>query len=371
MSTEYKDLYNEALSRYHSNDMENAHIFIQKALAQTQDDPEVWCLEAQIQLAREEWEAADFAVEQALQRASEDFEPHFIQAHLYSASERYEEACEAAQKAITYANTEEQTRDAWQQLAEAYFEMGMTQLKDDAESSMDDDDDEPYILTPELAALFRQGMEAVEKAIELDANLPDAWGLYAGFLEIFNEAEGALQAWRTAVNLAPENPEYLHGLGQALEDLEDDEAHDVFYQLYQLELKLFAQGEEPLLFSPEEFSSTANDIWAEIQHELIDDHVPLVFEFRVAVYPGEELLEESSPESLFDPRVGIHVELLADPFTAMSDDPAPPIVRLHLFQRNIERDLESNDRDELIDVVEELLADCVEQVYDYMESDED
>lgn len=361
--------YNQALRCYLDNEMEQAHTLIQEILVETQDDPDVWCLEAQVQLAREEWQSADFAVEQALMIAGDTFAPHFIRANLYNNSERFEEACEAALTSIEFANNNQEARDGWLLLAEARFHTGMIQIQEAAEVA---DEGEPLIMEPETAEVLQQGQEAVEKAIELDASYAESWELSANFCAIFEDNEGALRAWRNAVELEPGNPEYLHGLGQALEDLEDfEEAHAIFQELYELEKALFEEAAQPLLFAPEEFSTVARDIWAEIEHNEIDESMELVFEFDVDIYPSEALMDESSPEALFDPRVGVHVEFVVDPFSSVSDNPAPPIVRMHMFQRNIERELEGGDIDELRHEIESTLGNFVDQIYEYMGGDEE
>ncbi|TNE49496.1 MAG: hypothetical protein EP343_11630 [Deltaproteobacteria bacterium] len=371
MSAYDTEQFNAALRSYEEGDMEEARRQTQELLAQTKDDANVWCLEAQIRLALDDWPAMEFALDQALMLEPEYSTAHLLQSHMFSANDQPVEACEAARRALDFASEEGQELDALTQLSESLFGLGQKMMADLDED--DDWDDEEPIMPPEVSEVFQEGMSSIKKAIDLNDQQPEAWELYANYLTLFQHNDQALYAWEKAWNLDSSNLDYLHGMARAFEDIEDFEsAHEAFTELFDLEAAIYnGPDAPPLLFDPEEFAQTAEDVWAEVQHELIDEDFPLMFDFSIFVYPERELLESATPESLFDPRAGIHVELEVDPIAAFSKNAPPPVVRMQMFQRNIERDLLSDDAHELQLSLSEDLENFVQQIYEYMESDDD
>lgn len=374
MSAYDAEMFNAALQSYEDGNMEEARRRTQDLLALTKDDAEVWCLEAQIRLALDDWPAMEFALDQALMLAPESSTAHLLQSHLFGANAQPEQACEAARRAVEFADDKAQEFEALTQLSESTFGLGQKMLEDNDDG--DDWDDEGPMMTPEISEIFQEGMSIIKQAIDLDGTQPEAWELYANYLTLFQHKDQALYAWEKAFELAPDNPDFLHGMARALEDIEDFEAaNDAYKQLFEMESDIFnGPDAPPLFFAPDEFAQMAEDAWAEVQHELIDEDFPLTFDFTVSVYPDPDsnLIQEANADSLFDPRAGIHVELHVDPVAAISDNAAPPVVEMHLFQRNVERDLEGDDPQELQYSLQELLESFVQQIYEYMESgDED
>lgn len=374
MSSSWREQYDHALSDYESGQIEQAKKKVQALLTTHRDQAELWCLEAQLRLASDEWEAAAFALEQALTLAPHSFTAYHLQSHLFNATEKYEAAERAAETAQKHATTDTQKFEALLQRSEGLFGIGHHKLRHAADDRWNDDEEdlEP-VMTTEIQEIFQTGLELLEQAMKIHDTYPEAWELYANYLAVFQHTEQSLEAWEKAVELAPNNPEYVHGLAQALEDIEDfQSAHDMYCRLYEIDHQIFHQeGAEPLLFSPEEFSAVAHEVWSEVEHELDEETLPLLFKFHVTTFPPRSLIEEASAESLFDPRVGLHVELKADPIAAFSKNPEPPTVNLHLFQYNIERDLDGDDLDALFNELHELLLNCVEQIYEYVSLDDD
>lgn len=368
----WKEQYKSALASYQAGNNEEAKKQVQALLVTEREQPEIWCLEAQIRLANDEWEAAEFAIEQALLFAPDTFAPYHLRACLLNASTDYQAASRAAHTALRYATTDQQKFEAHLQKAEALFGIAHHQLQSTVEEWDDDEDSDP-IMTPEIQKSFQKGLQVIEQAIDIADHYPEAWELYANYLAVLHRTEESLEAWKKAVELAPDQAEYLHGFAQALEDVEDFEAaHRMYRRVYELDAKDYpSEQHDTLLFSPKEFAAIAQDAWNEVEHELQDESFPLMFVFHVASFPERLFIENASAESLFDPRVGLHVELQHDPIAAFSKNPEPPTVHLHLFQVNVERDLDSDDPHLLHEEIEELLADCIEQIYEYMGLDDE
>ena len=165
MSAYDAEMFNAALQSYEDGNMEEARRRTQDLLALTKDDAEVWCLEAQIRLALDDWPAMEFALDQALMLAPESSTAHLLQSHLFGANAQPEQACEAARRAVEFADDKAQEFEALTQLSESTFGLGQKMLEDNDDG--DDWDDEGPMMTPEISEIFQEGMSIIKQAIDL------------------------------------------------------------------------------------------------------------------------------------------------------------------------------------------------------------
>lgn len=359
LQTSQTKLYKEVKDLYEQGQFAQARDKLKEVLIEKPEDPDLWCLEARIRISLDDADAAIYAIEQACQFAPDQCEPYLLQADFYNSYEQFKEAAEASKQAVLLATNPEQKRDALFQQGDAIFGMVHQEL---FLLSEDLEDESEYIrLPPELEAQLGSGLEIIDQVIDLDPNFACVWELRANYMDLLDLSSEALEAWRQAVRIEPQNPDYVHGLAKTLEDLEEfDEAHSAYNQLYALDTELFGRDDaEPLLFAPKLFATTAQETWADIQNEMIADSVPLLFEFDTAIYPPKQMMEASTAQSLMDPRTNLHIEVEANL-------PHDPIVRLLIFQRNIERDLPNDDPDELYYAIREIMEHSVERILDYV-----
>lgn len=343
---------------------EEAKQQIQLLLREQFDQPGVWLLEAELRMGQEEWEAAENAIFQARQLAPADHKPHLLWAQFCRAVGQFEDGLEALKEAAMLDLSPEDKIDVHLDYARTFLAWLEDQKEQNAieENDWRDQTDYAEMFEDEFVEATRQ----VKKAIALAPENVTALLLKARLAEQQDRPTEAIVSWERAYELSPDVPEIIHGLARTYEVLEyEEEAHELYNKLHTNESAKYADLDtHPLQFEAPLFAAAAQKAWAELKAEWALDDQPFDFQFQTQIYPSSELMQESSPQSLFDPRVGLHVAF-ASPFL---DE---PVVQLVMFQRNIERDLEGDDPESLHFAIHDLLETCIERIFDVLEDDDD
>lgn len=331
---------------------EDARALIQQMMLTYSQEAVVWCLEAQMRMGMADWEAAELALGQAQQLDPFGSEPMLLWARYCGQMKRYAEAVQSAADAVAQAEEPEERREAtllhgalvWAWLCDAQW---------GEEDEWDEDGQEE-----ELVMFAQEALSMLEEEEYIPPELPaQGWALQARFLRWLGEPEEASRIWPKAIERAPQELDYAYEAAQNLEDLEEfEEAHAAYMALFAREQEAFASPDAPALrVSEETFAEAAQEAWQELFETWELDQAPVEFAFSTMVYPSLAMMEESSPDDLFDPRVGLHVA-----FHALLVD--TPTVEMILFQRNIERDLEGDDPTGLTLAIRDLLESCLDRV---------
>lgn len=338
--------------------LDKAHKQIQELLYSAPHAPSTWKLEAMYRLQTEAWEAAEFAIGQARQLAPFASWTLVLWAQYCIASERLEEALESLHEAMSMAETFEEQK-------EVNILHAQTVLRFNAEQENTDDDWEMESDFP-IEEEIIEAVRAIKNVLEEEPKNKVAAVLKAKLAEAQDRETEALTAWEYAVDLDPDDLDTMYGLARTLESMEyNEEAYELYSTIYERELALYeSEGTDTSIFSSTTFTEAAHEAWQECQEQWALTDQPFHFDFQTESYPARQTMEESSPESLFDPRVGLHVA-----FTDIFEE--TPTIQMVMYQRNIERDLEGDDPVSLRLAIHDLLEKYIDRIFDVLEQDEE
>ena len=314
-------------------------------LAEKDDFYSFWCLEGHIRIALEEFKAAERAFNRACDEAPETAEPLLHKARFLNVLERFDEAESCLEEAALYTETPDDQRDAFFLQAQTKFGIAQHLWVEMFGEFIEESDmmgEAPMSMpnTPEeITELLEEALELTEKAIELEVEheTPAIWHLRAHCLLRMERLEESVECFQKAVELSPEESELWHDLGLAYEEMDDEDGARAAYQeLHRLTLES-TNGLE-LSFEPDEFAEHFKNAWQDQESDAIENlevNTPNVdFEFRE--FPDAAQLEDPS-QTPFDPWAFWHPIL----------DDQSDAHKIMLYQRNIERELSTEDPEEL------------------------
>lgn len=289
--------------------------------------------------------------------------------------QEFEEATSALEAAIQCADSEEEEAEALFLLSQALLgqaESLIEQWQEELEQGDEDfeaqmgyapESEEGQPLPDEVVSLLERGLYTVESALERDSERPDGWLWKAYILSTLGQFEEAIEGWKKAIELDPENAFFFHELGSLyLQVGENELAQDAFDHLYNLELQQHKQ--EGMEFATYEFEEIAKQACDDLQDELLEGlGISIPFSLAVEEFPTRELIEQASQEEPFDPWTTCHVEIGSEQEDSMSLD-------FLLFQRNVERQLLDDSPENLYRNLFELLNQILIESLSLVENEE-
>lgn len=359
MSHDTEELFTHAYDLLEDGDLEGALEQARLLLAQDGENPSFWCMEGQIRLALGEVQSAERAFKRAIELAPGHPEPMFNMANYHLVLEEFDEALRMAGQAIEFAEDDEARFNAYLLQGEAQLGHARRLIEEwEAEVLEVDEHGIPQALQrneafelpplpPEIEALLEKGLETTEKALRLDDEAHEVHDLKAQYLHQMGDIKAAIIGWEKAAEIAPYEPVYWHYLGNAYVEAEDyDEAYKAFRELFEIE----ADSHEGMDFAREEFLHIAKHACQELEAE-VHDHLetPVVFHISVEDFPSEDLIEQAPKQYPFDP----WIPCIIKPGPDASD--AHESVEFVLFQRNVEREVGTDDPEEMLQFIFELL----------------
>lgn len=348
--------YQRALEMIDEDELEEALEESRHLLAQDDQNPFFWCLEGKIRQMLGEEQAAERAFERACQLEPGMAEPQLYKAGFLIELGRYEDAIGTLKQALQFTEDPIDKRDAYFMWAEAEIHLGreaLTQLMEEMSEVVEEGSEPPTLtMPPEIREQFERGLELTQKAINLNPELADLWHLRAGVLMDLEQSDEAIQCYEEALRLEPDRPDFLHDMGLACEIAERfDEARKCYRALYEVET-----DEEPdgMDFSRAEFAEMTREVWHTLENalmEMLEEPLP-PFEVATEDFPTADLLEQAPHDSPFNPWSPLRIEI-----TQKEED--DPQIRCIFYQRNVEREVGSDDPQEMLEYLRYLLEDVL------------
>ncbi len=386
--TNEDELYNKAKMLLDIGELEEALEYSRQLLAQDDENHNYWLLEGRIRLALNEETAAGRAFDRACSIAPGKAEPLKEKAHFLMAQGLFEEVAKFAEEALNYADGDEDRKYIYLLLAEAKLNTLQEELLEEElellENHFDDVHDhhehhhdhhahfsalrsqEELDLTPEQEQAFQEAIELCEKSLAIDSEMSEAWYILAFAHLNLRDYEKTVECLQRAIELNATQLEYWHTLGVTYLFLDEtEEAQRAFRRLWELETSPEAEGME---FSREEFQRIAEAALEELEAEFLEDYDVMLPPMSILVedFPSWELLEEAGGEDVIDP--------WEFPFSLMfnedDDREEGPELEITLFQRNIERELLTDESEEAAAFIADMLSELVMEVL-FLEEEEE
>ncbi|MCB9638293.1 MAG: tetratricopeptide repeat protein [Myxococcales bacterium] len=348
--------YEQALEMIDEGELEDALDESRKLLAEDDQNPFFWCLEGKIRQMLGEEQAAERAFDRACQLEPGMAEPQLYKAAFMIELGRYEDAIGVLKQALQYTDDPIDERDAYFMWAEAEIHIAreaLTQLMEEMSEMFEEGSEQPSLtMPPDVRQQLERGLELTQKAIDLNSELADLWHLRAGVLMDLEQTDEALRCYEEALRQEPDRPDFLHDMGLACEVAERyEDARKCYRKLYDLETSEEIEGME---FSRAEFSEMAHEVWHSLENalmEMLDEPLP-PFEVVTEDFPSADLLDQAPADSPFNPWAPLRLEI-------SQKGEEDPQIRCIFYQRNIEREVDTEEPHEMIEYLRFLLEDVL------------
>jgi Flp pilus assembly protein TadD len=375
-NTEINNKYKEIETFIDEGELEEALEETRLLLAKYDKNSDIWCLEGQVRLALNEFQAAERSFDRACQLAPGHPKPLFYKAKFFIVIQDYEEASRQAELALKYAEHPEDRAFGFYLQAEALFFHSEDLIHQWLEDLAIEDEELTAVgayttkrdkippMPAEIQALLEKGLALIQRSIDIDDQKADTWRLLGHYQLKLNIPEHTIHSWQKAAELDPYTPDFWHDLGALYTELgEFEQADESFRRLYDIDKE--AQRDQGLEYSHSEFADISKHACRDLEEDILEEYdMPLAIYLSMEEFPSAELFELTSPNQPFDPWTPCRLE--------MSSYPSANNLSIHftIYQRNVER-LLLNDKspDNLYEIIYDLLRNLLQEASEITEED--